>query len=64
MTKITAVHPTVVVVTDGLVVIIEPLIDRKHITMSARKKTIDYRNIQIRSGQKQKKPTKASSITA
>jgi hypothetical protein len=56
------VHPTVVVVIDGLAVIIETLIDRKHIIMSARKKTTDYRNIRIRSGQERKKPIKTSSI--
>jgi hypothetical protein len=51
------------VVTDRLVAIIEPLIDRKHVAISARKKTADHRNIQIKSRQKQKKPTKTSSIT-
>jgi hypothetical protein len=50
MTKITAVHPTVAVVTDGLVAIVEPLINQKHVIISARKKTTDYRNIRIRSG--------------
>jgi hypothetical protein len=64
MTKIAAVHPTVIVVTDGLVVIIETLINRKHIIISARKKTTDYRNIRIRSGQERKKLIKAISITA
>jgi hypothetical protein len=63
MTKITAVYPTIAVVMDRLVVIIESLIDRKHIIMSARKKTIDHRNIQIRSGQERKKPIKTNSIT-
>jgi hypothetical protein len=64
MTKITAVHSTVVAVTDRLVVIIEPPIDQKYIVMFARKKTADYRNIRMRSRQKQKKPIKASLITA
>jgi hypothetical protein len=63
MTKIAAVHPTVAVVTDVLVAIIETLINQKHITISARKKTADHRNIRIKSGQEQKKPTKTSSIT-
>jgi hypothetical protein len=58
------VHPTIAVVINGLVVIVEPLIDRKYIAISTRKKTTDYRNIRIRSGQEQKKPTKTSSITA
>jgi hypothetical protein len=63
MIKIAAVHPTVVVVTDRLVIIIETLIDRKYIIISTRKKNIDYRNIRMRNKQKQKKPIKASSIT-
>jgi hypothetical protein len=57
------VHPTVVIVTDRLAVIIETPINRKLIAISARKKTTDYRNIRIRSRQEQKKPTKASLIT-
>jgi hypothetical protein len=64
VTKITAVYPTVVVVTDRLVVIVEPLINRKHIAISARKKTTDHRNTWIRNKQKQKKLTKTSSIIA
>ena len=64
MTKIAAVYPTVAVVTDRPAAIVEPLIDRKHVIMSARKKTADHRNIRIRNKQEQKKPTKASSITA
>jgi hypothetical protein len=50
-------------VTDGLVAIIESLIDRKYIVIFARKKTTDYRNIRIRNKQKQKRPIKTSSIT-
>jgi hypothetical protein len=50
-------------VTDGLVTIIETLIDRKHIIMSTRKKTTDYRNIRMKNRQKQKKPIKTSLIT-
>jgi hypothetical protein len=38
--------------------------DRKHIVISARKKTADYRNIQIKNKQKQKRFIKASSIIA
>jgi hypothetical protein len=57
-----AVYPTVVVVTDGLIVTIEPLIDRKYIIISTRKKTIDYRNTRIRNKQKRKRLIKASSI--
>jgi hypothetical protein len=57
------VHPTVIVVTDRLVVIIETLIDRKHVIISTRKKTTNHRNIRIKNRQKQKKPTKTSSIT-
>jgi hypothetical protein len=64
VTKITAAYPTVVVITDGLVVTVETPIDRKHIVMSARKKTTDYRNTRIRNEQKQKRLIKASSITA
>jgi hypothetical protein len=50
------------VVTDGLVVIIEPLINQKYIIISTRKKNTDYRNIQIRNKQEQKKLTKTSLI--
>jgi hypothetical protein len=63
VTKIAAVYPTVIMVTDGLVTIIETLIDRKHIIMSTRKKTTDYRNIRMKNRQKQKKPIKTSLIT-
>jgi hypothetical protein len=63
MTKITAVYPTIAVVTNGLVVTVEPLIDRKHIIISARKKTTDYRNIRIKNKQKRKRPTKTNLIT-
>jgi hypothetical protein len=52
------------VVTDGLVAIIEPLIDRKYIAMSTIKKNTDYRNIRMRSRQKQKKLIKVSLTTA
>jgi hypothetical protein len=52
------------VVINGLVVTVEPLIDRKHVIMSARKKTADHRNIRIRNKQEQKKHTKANLITA
>jgi hypothetical protein len=57
------VHPTVAVVIDRLAVTVEPLIDRKHIVMSTRKKTTDYRNIRIKNKQEQKKLIKASLIT-
>jgi hypothetical protein len=57
------VHPTVAVITNGLVVTVEPLIDQKYIVISTRKKTTDYRNIRIRNKQKQKKLIKASLIT-
>jgi hypothetical protein len=63
MIKITAVHPTVIIVTDGLAVTIEPPIDRKYIIMFSRKKTADYRNTRIKNKQEQKRLTKASSIT-
>jgi hypothetical protein len=51
MTKIAAVpltgHPTVAVVTNGLAAIVElpTLTDLMDAAMSARKKTVDYRNI-------------------
>jgi hypothetical protein len=64
MTKITPVYLTVIIITDRLVVTVEPLIDRKHIIISAKKKTTDYRNTWIRNKQKRKRPTKTSSITA
>jgi hypothetical protein len=63
MTKIAAVHPTVAAVTDGLVAIVEPFINQKHITISTRKKSTDYRNIRIKNRQKQKKLTKTNSTT-
>jgi hypothetical protein len=63
VTKITAVHPTIAVVTDGLVVTVEPPINQKHIIISARKKTTDHRNIRIRNKQEQKKLIKTSLIT-
>ena len=40
-----AVYLTVAVVTDRLAAIVKPLIDQKYITISARKKTADYRDI-------------------
>jgi hypothetical protein len=40
MIKITAVYLTVIVVTDGLVVTVELLIDRKYIIISTRKKLL------------------------
>jgi hypothetical protein len=64
MTKITAAHPTVVVITDGLVVIVKPPIDQKHVIISARKKTTDYGNIRIRNKQERKRLIKTSLITA
>jgi hypothetical protein len=63
VTKIAAVHPTVAVVTDGLAATVELLIDQKHIIISTRKKTTNYKNIRIKSKQKPKKPIKASLIT-
>ena len=64
MTKIAAIYLTVAVVIDRLAAMVEPLIDQKHIAISARKKTADHGDIQIRSRQKQKRPIKASSTTA
>jgi hypothetical protein len=63
VTKITAAHPTVAVITNGLAVTIEPLINQKHIIIFAKKKTTDHRNIRIRNKQERKRLTKASSIT-
>ena len=40
-----AVYPTAAVVIGRLAAIIKPPIDRKHVAMSAKKKTTDYRNI-------------------
>ena len=40
-----AVHPTTIVVISRLAAIVKPLIDQKYITISARKKTANYRNI-------------------
>ena len=40
-----AIYLTVTVVIDRLAAIIKPLIDWKYITISARKKTTNYRNI-------------------
>ena len=54
------IHPAVVVVTDRLAATVK----RKHVAMSARKRTVDHGNIQTRSGQEQKRPTRASSTTA
>jgi hypothetical protein len=51
MTKIAVVYPIVIIVTDGLVVIVELLINQKYIIMFSRKKTIDYRNIRMKNKQ-------------
>jgi hypothetical protein len=51
------------VVIDRLAVTIEPLINRKYITTSARKKTTDYRNTRIKNKQEQKRLIKTSLIT-
>ena len=45
MTKIAAIYLTVAVVINKLITIVKPLIDWKYITMSARKKTANYRDI-------------------
>ena len=39
------IYPTAIVVTGRLAAIVKPLIDRKYVAMSARKKTTDYKNI-------------------
>jgi hypothetical protein len=64
VTKIAAVYPIIIIVTDRLVVTVELLINQKYIIISTRKKTADYRNIWIKNKQKQKNPTKTSLITA
>jgi hypothetical protein len=62
VTKIAVIYPTVIIVTDGLVVIIEPLIDRKYVAIFARKKTINHRNTWIKNKQKRKKPIKKNTL--
>ena len=40
-----AIYLTVMVIIDRLAAIIKPLIDQKHIVISAKKKTVNYKDI-------------------
>jgi hypothetical protein len=68
VTKIAAVpptvHPTVMVVTDGLAATVEPPTDLRDVAMSARKRIADHGSIRTRNGQERRRPTRASLTTA
>jgi hypothetical protein len=67
VTKIAAVpptvHPTVVVVTDGLAAEVEPPTDLKDVATSARKRTAAYRSTQRRNATRLRKSTETASTT-